>query len=161
MSETKTRYWSWPNPAGAYSECKFKVKMAMVMVLKKMGRVAGLVFGSYVESVMFRKAMITLIVYAVLFGMGYHMNLIFGDDKIAPILDGYAMTSLFAGLHFLSGAMDRTILVGGCLVVLFTLVLRIVISLVVGAIILPFSVTYNIYMVVKNGYLLVKYGIDG
>jgi len=126
----------------------------MVMVLKKMGRVAKLVFGSYVESVMFRKAMITLIVYAVLFGMGYHLNLVFGDDKIAPILDGYAMTSLFAGLHFLSGA-----LVGGCLVVLFTLILRLVISLVVGAIILPFSVTYNIYKVVKNGYLLVKYGI--
>ena len=103
--------------------------------------------------------MVTLIVYAVLFGMGYHMNLIFGDDKVAPILDGYAMTSLFAGLHFLSGAMDRTILVGGCLVVLFTLILRLVISLVVGAIILPFSVTYNLYEVMKNGYLLVKYGI--
>lgn len=129
------------------------------MVLKKMGRVAGLVFGSYVESVEFRKAMVTLIVYAVLFGMGYHLNLVFGDDKIAQILDGYAMTSLFAGLHFLSGAMDRTILVGGCLVVLFTLVLRLVISLVVGAIILPFSITYNIYEVVKNGYLLVKYGM--
>ena len=97
------------------------------MVLKKMGRVAELMFGSYVESVMFRKAMVTLTVYAVLFGMGYHLNLVFGDDKIAPILDGYAMTSLFAGLHFLSGAMDRTILVGGCLVVLFTLVLRLVI----------------------------------
>lgn len=133
--------------------------MAMVMVLKKMRRVAGLVFGSYIESVEFRKAMVTLIVYAVLFGMGYHLNLVFGDDKIAPILDGYAMTSLFAGLHFLSGAMDRTILVGGCLVVLFTLILRLVISLVVGAIILPFSVIYNIYKVVKNGYLLVKYGI--
>lgn len=129
------------------------------MVLKKMGRVAGLVFGSYVESVMFRKAMVTLIVYAVLFGMGYHLNLAFGDDKIAPILDGYAMTSLFAGLHFLSGAMDRTILVGGCLVLLFTLILRLVISLVVGVIILPFSITYNIYKVVRNGYLLVKYGI--
>ena len=129
------------------------------MVLKKMGRVAELMFGSYVESVMFRKAMVTLIVYAVLFGMGYHLNLVFGDDKIAQILDGYAMTSLFAGLHFLSGTMDRTILVGGCLVVLFTLVLRLVISLVIGAIILPFSVTYNIYEVVKNGYLLVKYGI--
>ena len=129
------------------------------MVLKKMGRVAGLVFGSYIESVEFRKAMVTLIAYAVLFGVGCHLNLVFGDDKIAPILDGYVMTSLFAGLHFLSGAMDRTILVGGCLVVLFTLILRLVISLVVGAIILPFSVTYNIYMVVKNGYLLVKYGI--
>ena len=129
------------------------------MVLKKMGRVAGLVFGSYIESVEFRRAIITLIVYAVLFGMGYHMNLLFGDDKIAPILDGYAMTSLFAGLHFLSGAMDRTILVGGCLVVLFTLVLKLLISLVVGAIILPFSVTYNIYEVVKNGYLILKYGI--
>ena len=129
------------------------------MVLKKMGRVAGLVFGSYIESVKFRKAMITLMVYTVLFGMGYHLNLVFGTDKIAPILDGYAMTSLFAGLHFLSGAMDRTILVGGCLVMLFTLILRLVISLVVGAIILPFSVTYNLYEVIKNGYLLVKYGI--
>ena len=129
------------------------------MVLKKMGRVAGLVFSSYAESVIFRKSMVTLIVYAVLFGMGYHMNLIFGDDKIAPILDGYAMTSLFAGLHFLSGAMNRTILVGGCLVVLFTLVLRLVISLAVGAIILPFSITYNIYEVIKNGYLLVKYAV--
>ena len=131
------------------------------MVLKKMGRVAGLVFGSYVVSFMFRKAMVTLTVYAVLFGMGYHLNLVFGEDKIAPILDGYAMTSLFAGLHFLSGAMDRTILVGGCLVVLFTLVLRLVISLVIGAIILPFSVICHLYEVVKNGYLLVKYGIDG
>ena len=131
------------------------------MVLKRMGRVAGLVFGSYVESVMFRKAMVTLTVYAVLFGMGYHLNLVFGEDKIAPILDGYALTSIFAGLHFLSGAMDRTILVGGCLVVLFTLVLRLVISLVVSAIILPFSVANNLYEVVKNGYLLVKYGIDG
>lgn len=126
------------------------------MVLKKIGRVAGLVFGSYIESVEVRKAMVTLIAYAVLFGVGCHLNLVFGDDKIAPILDGYVMTSLFAGLHFLSGAMDRTILVGGCLVVLFTLVLKLVISLVVGAIILPFSITYNIYEVVKNGYLLVK-----
>ena len=131
------------------------------MVLKKMGRVAGLVFGSYIESVEFRKSVVTLIVYAVLFGMGYHLNLVFGEDKIAPILDGYAMTSLFAGLHFLSGAMDRTILIGGCLVVLFTLILRLVISLVVGAIILPFSVICHLYEVVKNGYLLVKYGIDG
>ena len=129
------------------------------MILKKMGRVAGLVFGSYIESVKFRKAMVTLMVYTVLFGMGYHLNLVFGTDKIAPILDGYAMTSLFAGQHFLSGAMSRTILVGGCLVVLFTLVLRLVISLAVGAIILPFSVIYNIYKVVKNGYLLVKFGI--
>ena len=127
------------------------------MVLKRMGRVAGLVFGSYVESVMFRKAIVTLIVYAVLFGMGYHLNLVFGTDKIAPILDGYAMTSLFAGQHFLSGAMGRTILVGGCLVVLFTLILRLVISLIVGAIILPFCVTYNIYEVVKNGYLIVRF----
>ena len=129
------------------------------MVLKKMGRVAGLIFGSYQESVMFRGAMGQLIVYTALFAIGYHLNLVFGDDRIAPILDGYAMTSLFAGLHFLSGAMDRTILVGGCLVVLFTLILRLVISLVVGAIILPFSITYNIYKVVKNGYLLIKFGI--
>ena len=48
------------------------------MVLKKMGRVAGLVFGSYIESVEFRKAMVTLIVYAVFFGMGYHLNLAVG-----------------------------------------------------------------------------------
>ena len=41
------------------------------------------------------------------------------------------------------------------------MVLKLVISLAVGAIILPFSVTYNIYKVLKNGYLLVKYGIDG
>ena len=129
------------------------------MILKKMGRVAGLVFGSYIESVKFRKAMVTQMVYTVLFGMGYHLNLVFGTDKIAPILDGYAMTSLFAGQHFLSGAMSRTILVGGCLVVLFTLVLRLVISLAVGAIILPFSVIYNIYKVVKNGYLLVNYAV--
>ena len=129
------------------------------MVLKKMGKVAGLVFGCYIESVEFRRAMVTLIVYAVLFGMGYHLNLVFGEDKIAPILDGYAMTSLFAGQHFLSGAMSRTILVGGCLVVLFTLVLRLVISLAVGAIILPFSVTYNIYKVAKNGYLLVNFAV--
>ena len=123
----------------------------MAMVLKKMGRVAGL----------FREAMVKLVAYAVVFAIGYHLNLVFGDDRIAPLLDGYAMTSLFAGLQFLSGAMDRTILVGGCLVVLFSLVLKLVISLVVGAIILPFSVTYNIYKVLKNGYLLVKYGIDG
>jgi hypothetical protein len=96
----------------------------------------------------------------VVFAIGYHLNLVFGDDRIAPLLDGYAMTSLFAGLQFLSGAMDRTILVGGCLVVLFSIVLKLIISLVVGAIILPFSVTYNIYKVLKNGYLLVKYGID-
>ena len=64
------------------------------------------------------------------------------------------MTSLFAGLRFLSGAMDRTILVGGCLVVVFTLVLKLVVSIVVGAIILPFSVTYNIYNIVKNGAIL-------
>ena len=131
----------------------------MAMVLKKMGRVAGLVFGSYIESVEFREAMVKLVAYAVVFAIGYHLNLVFGDDRIAPLLDGYAMTSLFAGLHFLSGAMDRTILVGGCLVVLFTLILRLVISLVVGAIILPFSITYNIYKVVKNGYLLIKFGI--
>ena len=116
----------------------------MAMVLKKMGRVAGLVFGSYIESVEFREAMVKLVAYAVVFAIGYHLNLVFGDDRIAPLLDGYAMTSLFAGLQCLSGAMDRTILVGGCLVVLFSLVLKLVISLVVGAIILPFSVTYNI-----------------
>lgn len=128
----------------------------MAMVLKKMGRVAGLVFGSYYESVAFREALGTLITYVVLFCIGYHLNLVFGEDKIAPILDGYAMTSLFAGLRFLSGAMDRTILVGGCLVVAFTLILRLVVSVVVGAIILPFSVTYNIYKVVWNGYLLLR-----
>ena len=126
----------------------------MAMVLKKMGRVAGLVFGSYYESVAFREALGTLITYVVLFCIGYHLNLVLGDDKIAPILDGYAMTSLFAGLRFLSGAMDRTILVGGCLVVVFTLVLKLVVSIVVGAIILPFSVTYNIYNIVKNGAIL-------
>ena len=95
----------------------------MAMVLKKMGRVAELVFGSYIESVEFREAMVKLVAYAVVFAIGYHLNLVFGDDRIAPLLDGYAMTSLFAGLQFLSGAMDRTILVGGCLVVLFSLVL--------------------------------------
>lgn len=129
----------------------------MAMVLKKMGRVAELVFGSYIESVEFREAMVKLVAYAVVFAIGYHLNLVFGDDRIAPLLDGYAMTSLFAGLQIFSGAMDRTILVGGCLVVLFSLVLKLVISLVVGAIILPFSVTYNMYKVLKNGYLILKY----
>jgi hypothetical protein len=57
-----------------------------------MGRVVGLVFGSYIESVEFREAMVKLVAYAVVFAIGYHLNLVFGDDRIAPLLDGYAMT---------------------------------------------------------------------
>ena len=125
-------------------------------VFKRMGRILSLVFSNYNEARAFREAFLRLVVYAVLFFLGYKLNLVFDNVPDGRIFDGYAMTALFCGLSVLSGFMNNMICIGGCLTMLIFIVIKLAISMVIGIIALPISVAYNLYNIVKMGTVLVN-----
>ena len=81
---------------------------------------------------------------------------IFDNVPDGRIFDGYAMAALFCGLSVLSGFMNNMICIGGCLTMLFFMVIKLVISMVIGIIALPISVAYNLYNIAKAGAALGK-----
>lgn len=125
-------------------------------VFKRMGRILSLVFSDYNEARAFREAFLRLVTYAVLFIIGYRLNLVFDNVPDGHIFDGYAMAALFCGLSVLSGFMNNMICIGGCLTMLFFMVIKLAISMVIGIIVLPICIAVNLYRIVKMGAVLVK-----
>ena len=125
-------------------------------VFKRMGRILSLVFSDYNEARAFREAFMRLVLYSVLFVIGYRLNLVFDNVPDGRIFDGYAMAALFCGLSVLSGFMNNMICIGGCLTMLIFIVIKLAISMVIGIISLPISVAYNLYNIAKAGAVLVK-----
>lgn len=125
-------------------------------VFKRMGRTLSLFFSDYNEARAFREAFLRLVTYAVLFIIGYRLNLVFDNVPDGRIFDGYAMAALFCGLSVISGFMNNMIYIGGCLTMLIFMVIKLAISMVIGIIALPICVAYNLYNIVKMGTVLVK-----
>ena len=123
---------------------------------KKMGSMLSLVFSGYDEARVFRSSFMRLVIYAILFIIGYRFNLVFDNVPDGRIFDGYCMTALFCGLSVLSGFMNNMICIGGCLTMLIFIVIKLAISMVIGIISLPISVAYNLYNIAKAGAVLVK-----
>lgn len=125
-------------------------------VFKRMGRILSLVFSDYNEARAFREAFMRLVTYAVLFIIGYRLNLVFDNVPNGRIFDGYAMAALFCGLSVLSGFMNNMICIGGCLTMLFFMVIKLAISMAIGIIALPICIAYNLYHMAKAGAALVN-----
>ena len=125
-------------------------------VFKRMGNLLSLVFSDYNEARAFREAFMRLVIYTVLFVIGYRLNLVFDNVPDGRIFDGYALAALFCGLSVLSGFMNNMICIGGCLTMLFFMVIKLAISMAIGIIALPICVAYNLYNIVKMGAVLVK-----
>ena len=125
-------------------------------VFKRMGRILSLVFSDYNEARAFREAFLRLVTYAVLFIIGYRLNLVFDNVPDGRIFDGYAMAALFYGLSVLSGFMNNMICIGGCLTMLFFMIIKLTISMAIGIIVLPICIAVNLYSIVKMGAVLVK-----
>ena len=123
-------------------------------VFKRMGRILSLVFSDYNEARAFREAFLRLVIYTMLFIIGYRLNLVFDNVPDGRIFDGYAMAALFCGLSVLSGFMNNMICIGGCLTMLIFMVIKLTVSMAIGIIALPISVAYNLYNIAKAGAAL-------
>ena len=125
-------------------------------IFKRMGNMISLVFSGYNEARAFREAFVRLALYCVLFAIGYRLNLVFENVPDGRIFDGYAMAALFCGLSVLSGFMNNMICIGGCLMMLLFMVIKLAISLAIGIIALPICVSMNMYQLFKNGAVIIK-----
>ena len=126
-------------------------------VFKRMGNMLSLIFSNYNEARAFRSSFIRLVTYTVLFIIGYRLNLVFDNVPDGRIFDGYAMAALFCGLSVLSGFMNNMICIGGCLTMLFFMVIKLAISMAIGLIALPICVSMNMYRLIKCGIAIVDY----
>ena len=125
-------------------------------VFKRMGNILSLVFSDYYEARDFRSSFMRLVTYAVLFIIGYRLNLVFDNVPDGRIFDGYAMAALFCGLSVLSGFMNNMICIGGCLTMLIFMVIKLTVSMAIGIIALPICIAYNLYHMAKAGAALVN-----
>ena len=126
-------------------------------VFKRMGWILSLVFSDYNEARAFRSSFIRLVTYNVLFIIGYRLNLVFDNVPDGRIFDGYAMAALFCGLSVLSGFMNNMICIGGCLTMLFFMVIKLAVSMAIGIIALPICGFINLYRMIKYGIVIIKY----
>ena len=129
-------------------------------VFKRMGRILSLVFSDYNEARAFREAFMRLVIYTVLFIIGYRLNLVFDNVPDGRIFDGYTMAALFCGLSVLSGFMNNMICIGGCLTMLFFMVIKLAVSMVIGIIALPICVSMNLYRLIKYGDAIINCSIE-
>ena len=125
-------------------------------VFKKMGNMLSLIFSGYDEARAFRSSFMRLVIYAILFIIGYRFNLVFDNVPDGRIFDGYCMTALFCGLSVLSGFMNNMICIGGCLTMIIFMVIKLAVSMAIGIIALPICVAYNLYHIAKAGAALAK-----
>jgi len=125
-------------------------------VFKKMGNLLSLIFSGYDEARVFRSSFMRLVIYAILFIIGYRFNLVFDNVPDGRIFDGYCMTALFCGLSVLSGFMNNMICIGGCLTMIIFMVIKLAVSMAIGIIALPICVAYNLYHIAKAGAALGK-----
>jgi len=126
-------------------------------VFKRMGSFLSLVFSDYNEARAFREAFTRLATYAVIFAIGYKLNLVFDNVPDGRIFDGYAMSALFCGLSVLSGFLNNMICIGGCLTMLIFMGIKLAISLAIGIIALPICTSMNLYRLIKYGAYIVEY----
>ena len=126
-------------------------------VFKRMGRILSLFFSDYNEARAFREAFLRLVLYSVLFVIGYRLNLVFDNGPDGRIFDGYVMAALFCGLSVLSGFMNNMICIGGCLTMLIFMVIKLAISLVIGLVALPICLFLNLYHIIRNGTVILKH----
>ncbi len=127
-----------------------------MMVFKRMGNLLSLVFSDYNEARAFRESFMRIVIYAVLFAIGYRLNLVFDNVPDGRIFDGYVMAALFCGLSVLSGFMNNMICIGGCLTMIIFMVIKLAVSMAIGIIALPICVAYNLYHIAKAGAALAK-----
>ena len=132
------------------------MKTTNTTVFKRIGRILSLVFSDSNEARAFREAFLRLVIYMMVFIIGYRLNLVFDNVPDGRIFDGYAMTALFCGLSVLSGFMNNMICIGGCLTMLFFMIIKLTISMAIGIIVLPICIAVNLYRIVKMGAVLVK-----
>ena len=125
-----------------------------------MGRILSLVFSDYNEARAFREAFLRLVTYAVLFIIGYRLNLVFDNIPDGRIFDGYAMAALFCGLSVLPDFMNNMIYIGGCLTMLIFMVIKLAVSMVIGIITLPICVSMNLYRLIKYGDAIINCSIE-
>jgi len=125
-------------------------------VFKRMGRILSLVFSDYNEARAFRSSFMRLVIYTVLFIIGYRLNLVFDNVPDGRVFDGYAMAALFCGLSVLSSFMNNMICIGGCLTMLIFIVIKLAISMAIGIIALPICIAYNLYHMAKACAALVN-----
>ena len=133
------------------------MKTTNTTVFKRIGNLLSLVFSDYNEARAFREAFLRLVIYTVLFAIGYRLNLVFKNVPDGHIFDGYVMSDLFCGLSVLSGFMNNMICIGGCLTMLIFMVIKLAVSLVIGVIALPICVSINLYRLIKNGDVIMKF----
>ncbi len=129
-------------------------------IFKKMGNMLSLIFSDYNEARAFREAFMRLVLYMVLFAIGYRFNLVFDNVPDGRIFDGYVIAALFCGLGVLSGFMNNMICIGGCLTMLLFMIIKMAVSLVVGLVALPICLLLNIYRLIKNGAVIMNYSIS-
>jgi len=125
-------------------------------VFKRIGNMFSLIFSDYYEARGFRSSFMRLVTYAVLFIIGYRLNLVFDNVPNGRIFDGYAMAALFCGLSVLSGFMNNMICIGGCLTMLIFILIKLTVSMAIGIIVLPICVFMNLYHLVKNGIVIME-----
>lgn len=126
-------------------------------VFKRIGNMFSLIFSDYYEARAFREAFLRLVLYSVLFVIGYRLNLVFDNVPDGRIFDGYAMAALFCGQSVLSGFMNNMICIGGCLTMLLFMVIKLAVSMAIGLIALPICVSMNMYRLIKYGITIVDY----
>ena len=125
-------------------------------VFKRMGNMFSLIFSDYYEARGFRSSFMRLVTYAVLFIVGYRLNLVFDNVPNGRIFDGYAMAAIFCGFSVLSCFMNNMICIGGCLTMLIFMGIKLVVSMAIGIIALPISVCMNLYRLFKNGAVIIN-----
>ena len=123
-------------------------------VFKRIGNMFSLIFSDYYEARVFRSSFMRLVTYAVLFIIGYRLNLVFDNVPNGRIFDGYAMAALFCGFSVLSGFMNNMICIGGCLTMLIFIAIKLAVSMVIGIIALPISVAFFLS---KWGFIMPLY----
>ena len=126
-------------------------------VFKRIGNMFSLIFSDYYEARVFRSSFMRLVTYAVLFIIGYRLNLVFDNVPNGRIFDGYAMAALFCGFSVLSCFMNNMICIGGCLTMLFFMVIKLAISMAIGLVALPICLYFNIYRLIRNGTIILNY----
>ena len=124
---------------------------------KKMGNMLSLVFSGYDEARVFRSSFMRLLIYTVLFIIGYRLNLVFDNVPDGRIFDGYCMAAIFCGLSVLSGFMNNMICIGGCLTMLIFMLIKLAVSMVIGIVTLPICLFFNLYYLIRNGTILLKF----
>ena len=126
-------------------------------IFKRMVNILSLVFSDYYEARVFRSSFMRLVTYAVLFIIGYRLNLVFDNVPNGRIFDGYAMAALFCGFSVLSVFMNNMICIGGCLTMLIFIAIKLAVSMTIGIIALPISLYLNLYHLIRNGAVILEH----